>query len=133
GYAVQEVGSYRVNVFRQRGSAACVVRFIPNEIPTLADLHLPQVLGELIMEKRGLLLVVGATGSGKSTSLAAMIDHRNGLRSGHILTLEDPIEFSFRSRRSIISQREIGTDTASLEIALKNAMRQAPDCILIGE
>ncbi|MGD9946086.1 MAG: PilT/PilU family type 4a pilus ATPase, partial [Burkholderiaceae bacterium] len=132
-HAISDVGAYRINLFRQRGSAACVIRFIPNQIPTLDSLHLPPVLGELIMEKRGLLLVVGATGSGKTTSLAAMIEHRNGLRSGHILTLEDPIEFSFRSRRSIVSQREIGTDTASLEIALKNAMRQAPDCILIGE
>ncbi|MBN9463752.1 MAG: PilT/PilU family type 4a pilus ATPase [Burkholderiales bacterium] len=133
GYGVRDVGSFRVNVFRQRGSAACVIRFIPHEIPGLAALHLPAVLGELIMDKRGLMLVVGATGSGKSTTLAAMLDHRNENKTGHILTLEDPIEFTFRNKRSIVNQRQIGTDTHSLETALKNAMRQAPDCILIGE
>jgi len=133
GYGVRDVGSFRVNVFRQRGSAACVIRFIPHEIPTLEALNLPTVLGELIMDKRGLLLVVGATGSGKSTTLAAMLDHRNREKTGHILTLEDPIEFTFRNKRSIVNQRQIGTDTHSLEVALRNAMRQAPDCILIGE
>ena len=133
GYGIRDVGSFRLNVFRQRGSIACVVRYIPGDIPTLASLDLPPVLGDLVMEKRGLVLVVGATGSGKSTTLAAMLDHRNENRSGHILTLEDPIEFVFRNKRSIVNQRQIGTDTASLEIALKNAMRQAPDCILIGE
>ncbi len=133
GYGLSGVGSFRVNAFRQRGTVAGVVRFVPHEIPALADLHLPEILGELILEKRGLLLVVGATGSGKSTTLAAMLDHRNEQKSGHILTLEDPIEFTFRNKRSIVNQRQIGTDTDSLEIALKNAMRQAPDCILIGE
>ncbi|MCD6680705.1 MAG: PilT/PilU family type 4a pilus ATPase [Burkholderiaceae bacterium] len=133
GYGISGVGSFRVNVFRQRGSPAGVVRFVPHDIPNLAQLQLPAILGELILEKRGLLLVVGATGSGKSTTMAAMLDHRNEHRSGHILTLEDPIEFAFRNKRSIVNQRQIGTDTDSLDIALKNAMRQAPDCILIGE
>ncbi|HEY0877654.1 MAG TPA: PilT/PilU family type 4a pilus ATPase [Zeimonas sp.] len=133
GYGLSGVGSFRVNAFRQRGSTAGVVRFVPHHIPSLGDLHLPEILGELILEKRGLLLVVGATGSGKSTTMAAMLDHRNEQKSGHILTLEDPIEFTFRNKRSIVNQRQIGTDTDSLEIALKNAMRQAPDCILIGE
>ena len=133
GYGVRGVGSFRVNVFRQRGSPACVIRFIPHDIPKLATLHLPDIVGDLIMDKRGLVLVVGATGSGKSTTLASMIDHRNEQKSGHILTLEDPIEFTFQNKRSIVNQRQIGTDTNSLEIALKNAMRQAPDCILIGE
>lgn len=133
GYALHGVGSYRVNVFRQRGTPAAVIRYIPGEIPTLDTLKLPAILGELVMEKRGLILVVGATGSGKSTTLASMIDHRNERRSGHILTMEDPIEFSFRSKRSIVNQRQIGSDTESLDVALRNAMRQAPDCILIGE
>lgn len=133
GYGLNGVGSFRVNAFRQRGTPAGVVRFVPHQIPSLDELQLPGILGELILEKRGLLLVVGATGSGKSTTMAAMLDHRNEQRSGHILTLEDPIEFTFRNRRSIVNQRQIGTDTESLEIALKNAMRQAPDCILIGE
>ena len=133
GYGVRNVGSFRVNVFRQRGSVACVIRFIPHDIPKLATLHLPAILGDLVMDKRGLLLVVGATGSGKSTTLASMIDHRNEQKTGHILTLEDPIEFTFQNKRSIVNQRQIGTDTHSLEVALKNAMRQAPDCILIGE
>jgi twitching motility protein PilU len=133
GYGLEGVGSFRINVFRQRGTPASVIRFIPGEIPRLDTLGLPPMLGELIMEKRGLILVVGATGSGKSTTLSAMLDHRNANKSGHILTLEDPIEFAFRSKRSIVNQRQIGSDTESLEIALRNAMRQAPDCILIGE
>ncbi|RPH66596.1 MAG: PilT/PilU family type 4a pilus ATPase [Burkholderiales bacterium] len=133
GYGVRNVGSFRVNVFRQRGSVACVIRFIPHDIPKLAALNLPPILGDLVTDKRGLLLVVGATGSGKSTTLASMIDYRNENKAGHILTLEDPIEFTFQNKRSIVNQRQIGTDTHSLEVALKNAMRQAPDCILIGE
>ncbi len=133
GYSVRDVGSFRVNVFQQRGSPGCVIRYIPGDIPRFADLGLPQVLTELIMEKRGLVLVVGSTGSGKSTTLASMIDFRNENRSGHILTFEDPIEYTFRNKRSIVNQRQIGTDTESLAIGLKNAMRQAPDCILIGE
>ncbi len=133
GYGVRGVGSYRINVFQQRGTPAAVVRYIPGEIPTLEALRLPSLLAELVVERRGLILVVGSTGSGKSTTLASMIDHRNTQRSGHILTFEDPIEFVFRNKRSIVNQRQIGSDTDSLAIGLKNAMRQAPDCILIGE
>ncbi|HWS73684.1 MAG TPA: PilT/PilU family type 4a pilus ATPase [Quisquiliibacterium sp.] len=133
GYGMRGVGSFRINVFRQRGSPACVVRYIPNEIPALESLNLPAALSELVMEKRGLILIVGSTGSGKSTTLASMLDHRNERRSGHILTFEDPIEFTFRNKRSIVNQRQIGLDTDSLAVGLKNAMRQAPDCILIGE
>ncbi len=132
-HAVDGVGNFRVNVFRQRGTTASVIRFIPHRIPGFDELHLPAALGGLVLRKHGLLLVVGATGSGKSTTLAAMIEHRNEQLSGHILTLEEPIEFAFRNKRSIVNQRQIGTDTESLGIALKNAMRQAPDCILIGE
>jgi len=127
------VGSFRISAFRQKGSPAVVVRYIPGSIPPLASLGLPEVVKEVIMQKRGLLLMVGASGAGKSTSLAAMLDYRNSLESGHILTLEDPVEFIFKNRKSIVNQREIGTDTKTFQIALKNAMRQAPDCILIGE
>ncbi|MDR0529253.1 MAG: PilT/PilU family type 4a pilus ATPase [Zoogloeaceae bacterium] len=132
-FGVPQVGNFRVNLFRQRNSVSIVVRFILGNIPELSKLGMPPVLAELIMEKRGLILVVGATGSGKSTTLAAMIDHRNSNRSGHILTVEDPIEYLFRHKKSIINQRELGIDTHSWKSALKNAMRQAPDCILIGE
>ena len=130
---VAQVGNFRINLFRQRESIAIVVRFILGNIPALDTLNLPDVLASLIMEKRGLILVVGATGSGKSTTLAAMLDHRNANRSGHILTIEDPIEYLFKHKRSIVNQRELGLDTLSWGSALKNAMRQAPDCILIGE
>jgi twitching motility protein PilU len=133
GIPVTGVGSFRLSAFRQRGSISAVLRYIPGEIPALDSLHVPSILADLIMEKRGLLLVVGATGSGKSTTIASMLNHRNELKSGHILTLEDPIEFLFRNKKSIVNQREIGNDAASLNIALKNALRQAPDCILIGE
>ena len=133
GVPLTGVGRFRVSAMRQRGSYAVVIRFISQHIPELSELSLPAVLGELIMEKRGLILVVGATGSGKSTSLASMIDKRNGLLTGHILTIEDPVEYQFRNRKSIVNQREIGSDTQSLQIALKNALRQAPDVILIGE
>jgi twitching motility protein PilU len=112
---------------------SAVLRFVPYVIPPLHELKLPPVLTELILAKRGLLLVVGATGSGKSTTIASMLDYRNAMSSGHILTLEDPIEFLFSAKRSIVNQREIGTDALSLGIALKNALRQAPDCIMIGE
>ncbi len=133
GIPAPGIGSFRLSAFRQRGSISAVFRFIPGNIPKLADLHVPPVLADIVMEKRGLVLVVGATGSGKSTTIAAMLDHRNILKTGHILTLEDPIEFLFTNKKSIVNQREIGTDAESLKVALKNALRQAPDCILIGE
>lgn len=133
GIPVSGLGSFRLSAFYQRGSLSAVIRYIPGNIPRLADLHVPPVLADVIMEKRGLILVVGSTGSGKSTTIAAMLDHRNANRTGHILTLEDPIEFLFTNKKSIVNQREIGTDAESLDIALKNALRQAPDCILIGE
>ena len=133
GVSVANVGRFRLSAFRQRGTISAVFRFVPAAIPPLADLGLPPVLAELIMEKRGLLLLVGATGSGKSTTIASMLDHRNELRAGHILTLEDPIEYLFKNKKSIVNQREIGSDTTSFSVALRNSMRQAPDCILIGE
>jgi twitching motility protein PilU len=133
GVSVPNLGRFRLSAFRQRGSISAVFRFVPATIPPLAELGLPPVLSELIMEKRGLLLIVGATGSGKSTTIASMLDHRNEQRTGHILTLEDPIEYLFKNKKSIVNQREIGSDAPSFEIALKNSMRQAPDCILIGE
>lgn len=132
-FGVPKVGNFRVNLFRQRASISIVVRYIQGNIPPLDSLGLPTILPELIMEKRGLILIVGATGSGKSTTIASMLDHRNANRSGHILTIEDPIEFLFRHKKSIVNQRELGMDTFGWESALKNAMRQAPDCILIGE
>ena len=132
-FGVPQVGNFRVNVFRQRGSVSIVVRFILGNIPELASLGMPGVLTELIMEKRGLILIVGATGSGKSTTIASMLDYRNANRNGHILTVEDPIEYLFKHKKSIVNQREIGMDTMDWHTALKNAMRQAPDCILIGE
>jgi twitching motility protein PilU len=133
GLPVAGVGSFRLSAFMQRGSVSAVVRYIPHEVPRLDELMLPDVLKDLIMERRGLLLVVGAAGSGKSTSIASMLDHRNELLTGHILTFEDPIEFLFRNKKSIINQREIGTDAKSLHAALRNAMRQAPDVLFIGE
>lgn len=129
----RDLGNFRVNLFWQRNSVAIVVRFIRGDIPSLESLKLPKTLADVIMEKRGLVLVVGSTGSGKSTTMASMIDHRNRNRTGHILTIEDPIEYLFKHERSIINQREIGIDTRSWHDALRNAMRQAPDCILIGE
>ena len=133
GIPVHDVGSFRLSAFRQRGSISAVLRYIPSDIPPLDSLHVPPALADIIMEKRGLLLVVGATGSGKSTTIASMLDYRNARKSGHILTLEDPIEFLFKNKKSIVNQREIGTDAKSLGTALRNALRQAPDCILIGE
>jgi twitching motility protein PilU len=133
GFTLDGVGSFRISAFRQKGSPAAVVRYIPGSIPGLDTLGLPEVLKEAIMQKRGLILMVGATGSGKSTSLASMLDFRNERKSGHIMTLEDPIEFIFLNKKSIVNQREMGTDTKAFEIALKNALRQAPDCIMIGE
>ncbi|WP_145649324.1 PilT/PilU family type 4a pilus ATPase [Pseudoduganella lurida] len=133
GVSVPNLGRFRLSAFRQRGTISAVFRFVPANIPALGELALPPVLAELIMEKRGLMLIVGATGSGKSTTIAAMLDHRNELRSGHILTLEDPIEYLFKNKKSIVNQREIGSDAKDFGTALKNSMRQAPDCILIGE
>jgi len=133
GYSVPNLGRFRLSAFRQRGSISAVFRFVPASIPALGDLGLPPVLSELIMEKRGLLLLVGSTGSGKSTTIAAMLDHRNELKPGHILTLEDPIEYLFKNKKSIVNQREIGADAKDFYTALRNSMRQAPDCILIGE
>jgi len=133
GLPVQDVGSFRLSAFLQRGSVSAVIRYIPHEVPRLEDLLLPDILKDLILDKRGLILVVGAAGSGKSTSIASMLDHRNELMTGHILTFEDPIEFLFRNKKSIINQREIGTDAKTLHAALRNAMRQAPDVLFIGE
>jgi twitching motility protein PilU len=131
--AVPGVARFRVNVFMQQQTPGMVVRTITNEIPNLADLGLPDTLQEIVMAKRGLVLVVGATGSGKSTSLAAMIDHRNRSSPGHIVTVEDPVEFVHQSQQSLITHREVGIDTHSWHNALKNTLRQAPDVILIGE
>ena len=133
GVPLSGVGRFRISAMRQRGSYAVVVRFISQQVPDFESLNLPPVLTELILEKRGLILVVGATGSGKSTTLAAMIDTRNAAMPGHILTIEDPVEYQFRNKKSIVNQREIGSDTQSLQTALKNALRKAPDVILIGE
>ena len=133
GLSVPGVGRFRVNVFRQRGSVAMVIRYITDVVPTLESLRLPPVLSELVMHKRGLILLVGATGSGKSTTLAAMIDHRNRHSTSHILAIEDPIEFIHRHQRSIVNQREVGIDTHSYGAALMNALREAPDVLLIGE
>jgi twitching motility protein PilU len=132
-FALEGVGAFRISAFRQKSSPAVVVRFIPGSIPPLDSLGVPEILKEVIMAKRGLILMVGATGSGKSTSLSAMIDYRNERKAGHILTLEDPVEFIFQNKKSIVNQREVGTDTKSFNVALKNALRQAPDIILIGE
>lgn len=127
------IGNFRVNIFRQRGDIAIVARFIKAHIGSSEELHLPEILKDLIMEKRGLVLVVGATGSGKSTTLASMIEHRSNTTGGHILTIEEPIEYIFRHGRSIVNQREIGTDTRSYEKALSSGMREAPDVLMIGE
>ena len=130
---IDGVGNFRISALRQRGTYAAVIRYITLNIPTLEALQVPTVLGNLVMEKRGLILVVGATGSGKSTTLAAMLDHRNSRVSGHILTIEDPVEFMIRHKKSVVNQREVGSDTSSMQLALKNALRQAPDVIMIGE
>jgi twitching motility protein PilU len=133
GFTFAGVGSFRISAFQQKGTPAVVVRFIPGTIPPIDTLGLPPVLKDLILEKRGLILMVGATGSGKSTTLATMLDFRNDRQTGHIFTLEDPIEFVFQNKKSIVNQREVGTDTLDMKTGLKNALRQAPDCILIGE
>ena len=132
-YRVPAIGNYRVNIFRQRGNISIVVRYIRNKILNVEELNLPAILKQLIMDKHGLVLVVGATGSGKSTTLAAMLEYRNTTSTGHILTIEDPIEYLFRHDKSIINQREVGADTLSYEHALVSAMREAPDVLMIGE
>jgi twitching motility protein PilU len=133
GIGLTGLGSFRLSAFKQRGTIAAVFRCIPFEIPSLESLNLPDVLSSLVMEKRGLVLMVGATGTGKSTTLAAMLEQRNQQIAGHILSIEDPIEFLFTNKKSVINQREVGRDTQSLQTGLKNAMRQAPDCVMIGE
>ncbi len=131
--AVKDAGRFRINVFKQRGEVGMVIRAIKSEIPGFDVLKLPDVLRDLVMEQRGLILMVGATGSGKSSSLAAMLDYRNTHAAGHILTIEDPIEFLHKHKKSIVNQREVGLDTHGYHEALKNAMREAPDVIMIGE
>jgi twitching motility protein PilU len=133
GFGMPDLGSFRLSAFRQRGSIAGVIRHIPSDIPALDSLNVPMLLANMVLEKRGLILMVGATGTGKSTTLASMLEHRNQQIAGHILTIEDPIEFAFSNKRSLVNQREVGRDTQTLQLALKNALRQAPDCILIGE
>ncbi len=130
---LKDVGRFRVNIFRQRGEIGMVIRAIKSTVPSVEELQLPPVLNQLIMEPRGLLLVVGASGSGKSTTLASMIDHRNTSSPGHILTIEDPIEYLHSHKKSIVNQREVGFDTHSFREALRSAMREAPDVIMIGE
>ena len=128
-----ELGNFRVNIFRQRNNVAMVIRFVKPDVPPFDSLRLPPILKDVIMEKLGLVLVVGSTGSGKSTTMAAMIDHRNTIKTGHILTIEDPIEFMFKHKKSIVNQREVRIDTHTYENALISAMREAPDLLMIGE
>jgi twitching motility protein PilU len=131
--AIPEVARFRVNVFMQQLNVGMVIRTIPNQMPTFEELGLPETFKEIVMTKRGMVLVVGATGSGKSTSLAAMIDHRNRSSAGHIITIEDPVEFIHQSQMSLVTHRDVGIDTHTWHHALKNTLRQAPDVILIGE
>ena len=131
--AIEGLGRFRVNVYRQRGSVGMVIRQVTTEIPSLNELHLPAIFKDIAMSKRGLVLMVGATGSGKSTSLAALVDWRNSNQAGHIITIEDPVEFMHTHKKCFVSQREVGSDTASFRAALKNTLRQAPDVILLGE
>ena len=133
GISLIGVGSFRLSAFKQRGTLAAVFRCIPFVIPSLDSLNVPPILSTLVLEKRGLILMVGATGTGKSTTIASMLEQRNQQLAGHILTIEDPIEFLFTNKKSVVNQREVGRDTQSLQVGLKNALRQAPDCILIGE
>lgn len=133
GLSIAGVGRFRVNIYRQRGEVSLVIRFIKSIIPTMEDLSLPPVLKDLVGHKNGLIIVVGSTGSGKSTTLASMLDFRNANQAGHILTIEDPIEYVFAHKKSIIGQREVGLDTLSYDNALREAMREAPDLIMIGE
>ncbi|WP_420719583.1 PilT/PilU family type 4a pilus ATPase [Thiomicrorhabdus sp.] len=132
-YHISGIARYRVNVFMQRGTPGMVIRSVHTEIPKFEDLNLPAILKEVIMDKHGLVLIVGGTGSGKSTTLASLVDVRNSTRDGHIITIEDPIEFMHSHKKSIVTQREVGVDTDSYDSALKNTLRQAPDVILIGE
>ncbi len=131
--SMSDLGRFRVNIYRQRGETGMVIRYIQNKIPSIESLGLPVILKKIIMEKQGLILVVGATGSGKSTTLASMIDYRNENKHGHILTIEDPIEFVHEHKKSVVDQREVGLDTHSYGDALKNALREAPDVIVVGE
>jgi len=128
-----DLGRFRVNIFRQMGCVGMVIRQIKTEVPTLEGLGLPEIFKDISMSSRGLVIMVGATGSGKSTSLAALIDHRNSSQAGHIITIEDPVEFVHQHKKCVITQREVGTDTHEYQLALKNTLRQAPDVILIGE
>ena len=131
--AIAGLGRFRINVYRQRGSVGMVIRQITTEIPSLNDLNLPDIFKDIAMTKRGLVLMVGATGSGKSTSLAALVDWRNSNQAGHIITIEDPVEFMHPHKKCFVTQREVGSDTVSFRAALKNTLRQAPDVILLGE
>ena len=131
--SLQDIGRFRANAFKQRGDTALVIRHIKTDIPKTSDINLPPILNDLVAHKNGLIMVVGATGSGKSTSLAAMIGYRNANIGGHILTIEDPVEFIHSHKKAIVNQREVGLDTLNYTNALKNAMREAPDVILIGE
>lgn len=133
GVSYTDLGRFRINIYMQRGEVSMVIRYIRADIPTLDDLGLPEIYKTMIMRKKGLVLVVGATGMGKSTSLASMLDYRNMTESGHILTIEDPIEFMFRHKKCIVGQREVGLDTLSFDNALREAMREAPDVVMIGE
>ncbi|HEY9201494.1 MAG TPA: PilT/PilU family type 4a pilus ATPase [Gammaproteobacteria bacterium] len=133
GLSVKNLGRFRINIYTQRGEVSMVIRYIKSDIPSIEELNLPQKLKDLVCLRKGLVLVVGATGSGKSTTLASMIDHRSHAMPGHILTIEDPIEFTFNHNKSIVGQREVGLDTLSYENALREAMREAPNVIMIGE
>ncbi len=133
GIGLENYGRFRINAFHQRGTAAMVIRYLSSVIPNIDDLKLPPILKQIVMHKRGIVLMVGATGSGKSTTLAAMIDHRNSNAAGHILTIEDPIEYLHPNKRALINQRELGIDTLDYAAALKSSLREAPDVILIGE
>lgn len=133
GFTLPDVGRFRVNIYIQRSEVSMVIRYIKWDIPSIDELNLPPILKDIVMNKNGLILVVGSTGSGKSTTLAAMINERNETSGGHILTIEDPVEFIFRHKKSIISQREVGIDTLSYANALKEALREAPEVIMIGE
>ena len=132
-FSIEGLGRFRINVYRQRGEEAIVIRQIKAQVPDFDSLNLPAIIKELIMEQRGLLIIAGATGTGKSTTVASMLDYRNQNKTGHILTIEDPIEFMHQHKKSIVSQREVGLDTKSFEEALRRAMREAPDVIMIGE